>query len=544
MRHIINTILFLISYNLIGQSCPQLSTYFGKSQFDEFKSVCIDNKGNIYAVGNTYNNDLPVTTGAFQMIYKSSYESFIVKFDSCGSLIWCTYLGTQGFDSAERISFSNDSSIVITGYTNGTDLPTTIGCFQPTMNIAMYDCFLAKFNLNGQPRWITYFGGTQSDFSYALSIDKDNNIIIGGTSLSPTIYTTPQSFQQNIVGATDAFIAKFSKTGQLKFSTFYGGNSSEDIHDITTDIDGNIIATGGSFSFNLNTSASCFQSNSNGGMEIYVIKLDSIGNRIFSTYIGGSSQDDAYGVCVDTQKNIYLTGHTNSFDFYKTAISHQTTIVGSSDNFCLKLTPLGNLLWSNIFGGSSFDANVHSKIDANNQIVSLINTDSPDFPMLGTGNFTTNTGSGDIVLVKISSNGQLNWSTYRGGSFNETSTDLLLMNNKIVISGSSTSNDFPVISNNFQVIKDGQEDGFLTTVSASVSVVYTSLKEIHPNKCITNWDNKNSNLRFNCEVEYVRIYDLLGRTIDVYNLSSDQLYIVIGYDRTGSVLFAQKILTN
>lgn len=538
-------ILFLISYNLIGQPCVQLSTYFGKSQFDEFKSVCVDNKGNIYAIGNTYSADLPVTTGAFQMLYKSGYESFIVKFDSCGSLVWCTYFGTQGFDSAERIAFSSDSSIVITGYTNGVDLPTTVGCFQSTVNI-MYDCFLAKFNLNGQPRWITYFGGAQSDFSYALSIDKDNNIIIGGTSLSPTIYTTAQSFQQNSAGATEAFIAKFSKTGQLKFSTFYGGSSSEDIHDVATDIDGNIIATGGSFSFNLNTSISCFQATSNGGMEIYVIKLDSIGNRIFSTYIGGSSQDDAYGVCVDVQKNIYLTGHTNSFDFYKTAVSHQTVIVGSSDNFCLKLTPLGNLLWSNIFGGSSFDANVHSRIDANNQIVSLINTDSPDFPMLGVGNFTTNSGSGDIVLVKISSNGQLNWSTYRGGLFNETSTDLLLMNNKIVISGSSTSNDFPVITNNYQVVKDGQEDGILTTIVTSVSVVYTILKEVQPNRCVANY--KNSNFKFSCEVEYIRVYDLLGRSVDYSesfsNLNYNQVYIVVGYDKDGSILFAQKILTD
>ena len=60
------------------------------------------------------------------------------------------------------------------------------------------------------------------------------------------------------------------------------------------------------------------QASSNGGMDVYVIKLDSIGNRIFSTYIGGSSTDDAYGVCTDPQKNIYLTGQTSSNDFYHT----------------------------------------------------------------------------------------------------------------------------------------------------------------------------------------------------------------------------------
>ncbi len=545
------SILFL---KVASQPCPQLSTYFGKTQIEEFKGVCKDSKGNIYAIGNTTSNDLPVTAGAFQSTYKANYEAFIVKFDSCGALIWCTYFGTNGFDSGEKIAYSNlDSSIVITGYTDGTDLDTTYSCFQPTSN-GMNDCFLAKFNLNGQAKWITYFGGTQSDFSYAISIDSKSNIIIGGTSLSPTIHTTTLSFQQNLVGAVDAFIARFNRNGQLKFSTFYGGSNAEDIHDVTTDVDGNIIGVGGSFSNNLNTSVGCLQSSSNGGMDVYVIKLDSAGNRLFSSYIVGTGTDDSYGACTDPQKNIYLTGHTTSNDFYKTAISHQTLIAGNNDNYCLKLTPTGTLVWSTIYGGSSFDLNVHCKIDANNNIYSLINSQSNDFPMLGTGNYTVYNGSNEIVVAKINSNGQFIWSSYKGGSGGEVPGDLVLFNNRIVMCGSTSSADFPVNANNYQLTNSGQDDGFLTSISSIINI-NIGVKNYASQKCEPVLKNNGQNsceLYIPCEhIQSVIISDILGRqtqqlqlldgNVSLEGLNKNQVYFISGLDNSKISAFVFKL---
>lgn len=555
----INKIVFVIiflSLQLVAhcQSCPQLSTYFGRTQIDEFKGICRDKSGNIYAIGNTYNNDLPVTPGAFQSTYTANYEAFIVKFDSCGSLIWCTYFGTSGFDSGEKIAYSNDTSIVITGYTDGSDLPSTVGCFQPN-SAGNNDCFLAKFNLNGQPKWITYFGGMQSDFSYALTIDAKNNIIIGGTSLSPSIHTNSLSFQQSMAGAVDAFVARFNSKGILKFSTFYGGSSSEDIHDVTTDIDGNVIGVGGSFSNNLSTTAGCQQASYNGGMEVYVIKFDSTGNRLFSTYLGGSSLDDAYGVVTDPQKNIYISGHTSSNDFYHTAVSYQATIAGSNDNYCLKLTPAGSLLWSTIFGGTFFDNNVHCKIDGNNNIISLINSQSNDFPMIGANNYTVYNGANDIVLAKINSNGQLTWTSYKGGSGDELSGDLVLANNRVYVAGSTSSPNFPVLTGNYQMNNNGQDDGFITTFSLSV-LVNTSLKMYNRNvDCVPHFEKHQASyslLNVSCsDIDKLVVYDLLGKEIATYpiengkvmitDLSVNQIYFVCGYSIDKQLVFTQKV---
>jgi hypothetical protein len=555
MRKVFLSFLLLLSLTITAQICPQLSTYFGRSQIDELKGVCKDNKGNIYAIGNTLSNDLPVTAGAFQSVYKNDYEAFLVKFDSCGALIWCTYFGTQGFDSGEKIAFSPlDSSIVFTGYTDGNDLDTTSNCFQPG-SAGLNECFLAKFSLNGAARWITYFGGTNQDFSYAITVDPKGNIIIGGTSLSSSIHTSSVSFQQNLIGAVDAFVARFNKQGQLKFSTFYGGTSSEDIHDVTTDADGNVIGVGGSFSNNLNTSAGCMQASSNGGMDVYVIKFDSLGNRLFSTYLGGSGVDDSYGVCTDGQKNIYLTGQTNSNDFYKTAVSQQTSVAGGNDNYCLKLTPTGTLIWSTIFGGSAFDLNIHCKIDANDNIYSLINTQSNDFPMVGTGNYTVYNGSNEIAVAKINSSGQLVWTTYKGGSGGDNPGDLVLFRNRIVIAGATSSADFPVIASNYQTINGGQDDGFLTSISATINVINVGVQNYAGQKC-SPYVSRNSfnemELTVPCEgIQKIVISDILGRVIteqsltdgkiSLQDLKNNELYFVSGYQKPQNKVFVFKL---
>lgn len=537
----------------VAQPCPQLSTYFGRSQSDGIAGICKDTKGNTYAIGSTSSNDLPTTAGVFQTVFKNGTDAFVAKFDSCSNLIWCSYFGSTGDDWGQKIAYSeSDSTIVFTGYTDGTDLDTTFNCFQPVSN-GLNECFIAKFNLNGQAKWVTYFGAANADFSYAITVDQKGNIIIGGTSLSTTIHTNAQSFQQNLSGAVDAFVARFNSNGQLKFSTFYGGTSAEDIHDIATDADGNIIGVGGSFSNNLNTSVGCLQPSSNGGMEIYVIKLDSVGNRLFSTYIGGTGVDDCYGVCTDPQKNIYLTGHTSSNDFYKTAISHQTVITGNNDNYCLKLTPTGTLVWSNIFGGSSFDNNAHCRIDANNNIYTLINSQSTDFPMLGTGNYTVNNGSNEVVVAKINSNGQFIWSTFKGGSGGDVPGDLILFKNKIVVAGATASSDFPVIANNYQLTNGGQDDGFLSSINATISL-NIAIKEFANENCEPHiiYSANVPQLFIPCHtICKIMVCDVLGRNVqelqwnssllELQNLNKNELYFIAGFDTNKSRKFIFKL---
>jgi hypothetical protein len=462
-------LLMVFACKLYGQTCLNYSTFFGRTAFDEIKGMCSDPQKSVYVLGNTYNPDLPVTAGAFQQTLKGGYESFLAKFDSCGSLAWCTYFGTSNFDNAEKITYSKDNTIVFCGYTNGVDLSTTSNAFQ-LANKGLYDCYVAKFDLSGQPVWISYFGSSNSDFAYDVVTDSLNNIIIGGTTLSDTLYTNTNSFQQTNKGATDAFIARLNSNGNVKFSTFYGGNSSEDIHALAVDKHSNIIGVGGSFSNNLSTSAGCYQPNSNGGMDIYVIKLDSSGQRKFSTYIGDIGTDDAFGVCTDRSDYIYVSGHTNSGNFYTSPGAFQSTKAGGNDCYCLGLSPLGNMEWSTFIGGSGNDFMNGMHINSNKELVLYLSAQANNFPMLGVGNNTVNSGGGDAVVVKFLTSGVPFWSTFSGGSAAETPYAAVSVSaDKVILAGTTTSADHPVSIGSYQSFFQGTADGFITCLSVATS---------------------------------------------------------------------------
>ena len=216
----------LYTLKLNSQTCTLVSSYFGGTQQDEIKGVCIDNNKNSYLLGNTYSTDLPITIGKINDTNSGDFEAFLCKFDSCGILKWCTYFGTSAYDSGEKIALTNDGNIVFCGYTSGVTSHTTLGCFQPISG-GGYDCFITKINPNGTIIWSTYFGKSGGDFAFEIKVDNYDNIIIGGTTTSPNLYTTASSFQQVKQANTDAFIARFDKNGQLKWSTYYGGNASE-----------------------------------------------------------------------------------------------------------------------------------------------------------------------------------------------------------------------------------------------------------------------------------------------------------------------------
>jgi hypothetical protein len=520
-------LLAVLTCKLHGQACLNYSTFFGRKAFDEIKGICSDPQKNVYVLGNTYNADLPVTSGAFQQTLKGGYESFLVKFDSCGNLVWCTYFGTSNFDNAEKITYSSDNTIVFCGYTNGTDLNTTSNAFQQT-NEGLYDCYIAKFDLNGQPVWISYFGSSNSDFAYDIVTDSLNNIVIGGTTLSDTLYTNTNSFQQINKGSTDAFIARLNSNGNVKFSTFYGGNSSEDIHALAVDRHSNIIGVGGSFSNNLNTSAGCYQPNSNGGMDIYVIKLDSTGQRKFSTYIGDIGTDDAYGVCADRSDYIYVSGHTNSSNFYTSPGAFQSAKAGGNDCYCLSLSPSGNMVWSTFIGGSGNDFMNGMHINSNKELVLHLSAQASNFPMLGIGNNTVNSGGGDAVVIKFLTNGIPFWSTFSGGSAAETPYAAVSVSpNKVILAGTTTSADHPVSAGAYQSFFQGTADGFVTCLSvASSSLATVNELEDGCQPFISYNSIEEVSVKGLCfsQSQYI-IYNIIGQYITSGELSSGNISI-------------------
>lgn len=471
-------ILTLGSSALSQTSCSRFSTFFGGNSTDEVKGICYDANGNVYIIGSTYSADLPVTPGLLSDTLVGGHDAFVARLDSCGTLVWCTYFGTTAYDSGEKIAFSPvDQTVVITGFSAASGLPTNAGSFQPGNN-GGYDAFLCKIDLTGHAVWCTYFGKSGSDLSYDLTIDGTGHIVMGGTSTSTNLYTTSSSFQQAFNGSTDAYIARFGRQGQLQWCTYYGGNGTEDIHVLCTDQNDNIIGAGGSFSSNLNTSAGAFQAMYEGGSDIYVIKLDSSGGRLFSTYIGGSAADDAFGICTDGSNNIYLAGHTESANFDTTANCYQSVYTGNSDLYALKLDHSGNMIWSTLFGGNQADECIRMKVAGSQEIYILARTSSTNLPIMGSAVQAANAGLTDNAMIGFNmGSGWPVWSSYLGGSQDEFAFDFAMDNSKkYCIAGSTNSTDFPVTAGCFQPALDNSVDGFLYQNRIPLEIV-TGTKE-------------------------------------------------------------------
>lgn len=514
--------LFLIFALKVGaQTCASFSTYFGGTQFDEIKSVCVDVNKNNYIIGNTYSVDLPITMGLISDTALGNYDVFLAKFDSCGSLIWCTYFGTPNFDSGEKIKMTNDGNLVFCGYTSGVNLPVSSGCFQPSNN-GGYDCFLTKITPSGTIIWSTYFGKSNGDFAYDVSVDALDNVIIGGTSTSTNLYTTPSSFQPNHKGSTDAFVARFSKVGILKWCTYYGGSGGEDIHALAIDSDYNIIGIGGTFSTNLNTSASAYQAFNEGSPDAYIIKLDSNCVRVFSSYIGGTGLEDAWGVATDVSNTIYLAGHTNSPDFDTTAFAYQTIKQGSlSDWYLTKWSPSGSLLNSTLFGGFNNDLLLRMVFVSPNHLMLLGKTESSNMPIIGTNNQLTLSGGYDgfLTLFDVTSMFPI-WSSYYGGSLEEDPLDIVAnYSSSIVFVGSTNSTDYPLSVSPYQSTLNNSNDGMMTKLPLP------NLTSTHINNFSTNLVSTVSPNPFN---DFIYINNIPTVSVEIKNTLGQQVYFEKG----------------
>ncbi|MES2761000.1 MAG: T9SS type A sorting domain-containing protein [Bacteroidota bacterium] len=517
-------LILVINPQLVSQSsCSFFSTYFGGNQFDEIKSVCVDPNKNNYVIGNTYSTTLPVTLGLINDTASGDYDVFVAKFDSCGVLIWCTYFGGTGFDSAEKMELTHDGNIVFCGYTSSITTPTTPGCFQSSNN-GGYDCYITKISPNGAIIWSSYFGKNGGDFAFDLKVDALDNLIIGGTTTSLNLYTTLSSFQATHKGNTDAFIARFSKNGVLKWCTYYGGNGSEDIHALAVDLNCNIIGTGESFSNNLNTSAGAFQTSNEGFSDTYIIKLDSNCTRVFSTYLGGSGSDDAWGLVCDSTDTIFVAGHTTSLDFDTTASSFQTLNNGGVDCYLTKWSPTGTLLKSTLFGGTLNDYSARLIAVSSSELLLLTETESSNLPTYTSSQQNIPGGTYDAYLAMFNVNTLIpTWGTYYGGTTIDDVSDLQLVDNStLVFCGSSNSSDYPVSSSAYQPVLNASTDGIITKLSIPQNTT-TSLNELPIKQEPVIYPNPfNDYLIVKSDISFkVEIKTLLGQTI--YSSTTDQI---------------------
>lgn len=326
----------------------------------------------------------------------------------------------------------------------------------------------------------TYLSGTRFDEGFATATDASGNVYVAGL-------TSSQLFPGNAIplaGSDDFFIAKFSPTGQLLFSTRIGGGSFDEAFGIAVDQNGNVYVTGqtGSSDFPV---VNGFQTSFGGGFsDAFVVKLNPLGTIVYSSYLGGSGGDEfGRAIAVDGSGNAYVVGKTNSTDFPVENAAQPVYGGGPSDAFVAKINTnavgAASLVYSTFLGGNGFDSGNAIAVDqvgnayAAGAAECCFPTTSDAFqPFIGNGYF-------HVFLVKFGPLGSVVYSTLIGGSKLDVARSISVdQSGNAYVVGETASADFPTSAQPFQATNRGTLNAFLTkldpAVPGSAGLVYST----------------------------------------------------------------------
>ena len=322
------------------------STTFGGSYNETSNAIAVDKAGNAYIAGTTDSEDFP-TANPFQaklgMGVITNFilsDAFVAKLSPSGTaLVYSTYLGGASNDVANGITVDSEGNAYVTGYAESTNFPTTPGAFQ-TKAVSGGSAFVTKLNAAGSALvYSTYLGGSGAGLSVAPSANVGTGIAVDTEGSAYTVgYTTSPKFPLKRA-------AQGQFNGGRPFNCCFGC-----IHQLPFGLDP--------------------------VEDAFVTKLSPSGSRlVYSTYLGGSGQDEAYGIAIDSSANAYVTGTTCSRDFASNGFG------GATDAFVAKLSSSGReVVYTRLLGGSGDDIGKSIAADASGNAYVAGQTDSIDFP--------------------------------------------------------------------------------------------------------------------------------------------------------------------
>jgi hypothetical protein len=302
----------------------------------------------------------------------------------------------------------------------------------------LFSDFNSSFPLVVDP-WATYYGGSNSEWSSAITTDPSGNIAFTGTTLSSNFPVTPGALQTSLSASQIAYVVKMTAAGGLVFGTYFGGSNTVGGNGIAADAAGNIIVAGLTLATNLPVGALGYQPAAGGGTtDAFLLKLDPTGARIWGTYYGGTNVDGGEDVATDGS-NIYLYGTTSSATGIATVGSFQAAINNNSqDLFVTKFTPAGTRAWGSYIGGSQNDIASRVSCDPSGDIYIGGCTFSNDFPVFAGHQMFYGGGQCDDFIFKFNPSGSRIWATYYGGNTLEQGGNVIADGLGNVILGGTT----------------------------------------------------------------------------------------------------------
>jgi hypothetical protein len=299
------------------------STFLGGIEIDFGSSISVDGVGNAYVAGTTYSTYFPSISGhSIQPYLSGNADAFVAKINAAGTrIVYATFLGGPGIDAGFGSDIAVDSigAAYVTGNTDSLSFPGVNGSsIQPAFGGDRSDIFVTKINALGNAIvYSTFLGGSGDEFGYnSIAVDSAGNAYVTGHTTSTTFPgVSGSSIQPTTGGSNEAFVTKIDSSGNaIVYSTFLGGPYVDMATSIAVDVFGNAYVTGHTSSIIFpGVGGGSIQPTIGGSYDAFVTKINATGTAIvYSTFVGGSGEDEASGIAVDNVGNVYVTGYTSS----------------------------------------------------------------------------------------------------------------------------------------------------------------------------------------------------------------------------------------
>lgn len=391
-------------------------------------------------------------------------------------LQYSTYFGGKlpahnAEDAVHATAVDSEGNIYLAGRSTASDLPADAG-FQKQSKTSG-DAFVTKLDPAGRKViWTTYLGGASLEYAYAIAVDEQGQVHVAGVTGSAD-YPVKNAYQSRKTGLNICFVTKLTAKGDgIVFSTYLGGERNDTAYGVGVDRWGNVYIAGRTNSAQFPVK-NAYQSKFGGSYDGVIARFGPDGELHFSTYWGGTGNDEIYGLAVDEDGFMYITGATNTPDLARgNAFSARNL---GRDAFAGKMTPDGAAWeWLTYFGGRGSDEAAAIAVDGYRRVYIAGYTNSADLPGTANAFQKERAGTSDAFVAKLNASGsEIEWASYLGGTSPAPSAEdegaaaiAVDPDGCVYVAGTTVSQDFPVVRA-VQPKLAGKRDGFLAKINAT-----------------------------------------------------------------------------
>jgi hypothetical protein len=329
-----------------------------------------------------------------------------------------TYTGGLDVDIVSAVATDPSGNIYLTGYTLSGNFPKSASPYKNSLIPGDSDAFVMKLNPTATTvLYSTYLGGIFADYGRAIAVDAGGAAFITGSTIG-RYPVTAGAFRPQPANAPAIFVTKLNAAGnELAYSTYLDGAGAG--HGIAVDATGNAYIAGYTYSATFTTTVGAVQRDYGGATDAFVVKLDPTGaSQVYSTFLGGSGEDQATTIRVTAGGSAYVAGFTSSANFPFTPGAYRTAYSGGTDAFVTQIDSLGSgLTYSTFLGGTNIDRAYALDVDSNGNAYVAGQTYSSGFLPSPGALQGSHGGGADAFLVKLSAGGSsVTYWTFLGSS--------------------------------------------------------------------------------------------------------------------------------